>query len=59
MTPWPGASETVSIRNTLEFEFDPLKSQANRDKYGIDVVQARGDHPLDVRPPLTSGRSAA
>ena len=43
----------------MEFEFDPLKSQANRDKHGIDFVQELVRHPLDFRPPFTSGRGAA
>ena len=33
----------------MEFEFDPLKSQANRDKHGIDFVQA---HDLWLDPDL-------
>jgi hypothetical protein len=31
----PNGSEKVLIRNTMEFEFDPLKSRVNRAKHGI------------------------
>ena len=35
-----------------DFEFDPAKSAANRDKHGIDFVEAQGlwDAPASVRP---------
>jgi uncharacterized protein len=34
----------------MEFEFDPAKSQANRDKHGIDFVEAKDlwDDPMGL-----------